>query len=134
MIIYKYDLEGITTDMLNGFFVGWPTPPTTTTHLKILKQSSYFVLAIDDKTNKITNINQILLQDKEMLERTLTYKIQICMDFQDDLWNTWADQSQLHDAIINMCGNTARMSVEPIANTPTAFGYPVACFRFKVVD
>ncbi|ASN07464.1 GNAT family N-acetyltransferase [Virgibacillus necropolis] len=49
-MIYKVTLDGISSDMLKGFFVGWPNPPT---HLKLLKKSSKLVNAIDDKTNQI---------------------------------------------------------------------------------
>jgi len=60
MIIYEDSLENITPDQLQGFFVGWPKPPSTDTHLKILQQSSYFVIAIDEKTSKVVGfINSI---------------------------------------------------------------------------
>jgi len=60
MIIYEDSLENITPDQLQGFFVGWPKPPNTDTHLKILQQSSYFVIAIDKKTSKVVGfINSI---------------------------------------------------------------------------
>jgi len=60
MIIYEDSLENITPDQLQGFFVGWPKPPNTDTHLKILQQSSYFVIAIDEKTSKVVGfINSI---------------------------------------------------------------------------
>ena len=47
---YTDTLKNITPKMLEGFFVGWPNPPSLETHFKILKQSSHLVLAIaDDK-------------------------------------------------------------------------------------
>lgn len=48
MITYTTSLDGITSDQLNGFFVGWQNPPGPETHLKLLKNSSHVVLAIDD--------------------------------------------------------------------------------------
>jgi len=33
--------------MLSGFFVGWPNPPSPETHLSILRNSCFIVLAID---------------------------------------------------------------------------------------
>ena len=52
-MIYKNSLDGISADMLKGFFVDWPNPPNPQTHLKLLKKSSKVVIAIDDKTNQV---------------------------------------------------------------------------------
>ena len=53
MIKYQTDTENITPEMLTGFFVGWPNPPDSETHLKILLNSSHIVVAIDDLTNRV---------------------------------------------------------------------------------
>ena len=53
MIRYTTSLDGITADMLSGFFVGWPKPPSQDKHLQILKNSSFVVLAVDDQANKV---------------------------------------------------------------------------------
>lgn len=53
MMIYTNSLNGISLDMLEGFFVDWPAPPNAQTHLKLLKNSSKVVLAIDDQTNQV---------------------------------------------------------------------------------
>jgi len=45
MVAYTDELTGITTAHLQGFFVGWPTPPSPQTHLALLHGSSYAVLA-----------------------------------------------------------------------------------------
>ena len=108
-MIYKISLDGISADMLNGFFVDWPNPPNQQTHLKLLKQSSKVVIAIDDKTNQvvgfITAISDGVLSayipflevlpeyknkgiGKELVERMLKelddiYMIDLCCD--DDL-------------------------------------------------
>ncbi|MCR2821278.1 GNAT family N-acetyltransferase [Lederbergia panacisoli] len=59
-MIYKTNLDGISIDMLKGFFVDWPNPPSLQIHLKLLKNSSNVVLAIDDTTNKVVGfINAI---------------------------------------------------------------------------
>ncbi len=47
MTTYQTTLEHITPQMLEGFFVGWPHPPSPETHLKILAGSSHFVLALE---------------------------------------------------------------------------------------
>jgi GNAT superfamily N-acetyltransferase len=48
MIQYQNSLEGIRADQFEGFFVGWPNPPTPATHLEILKRATHVVLALDD--------------------------------------------------------------------------------------
>lgn len=53
MMIYTNTLDGISADMLEGFFVGWPNPPNPETHLILLKKSSKVIIAIDDKTNQV---------------------------------------------------------------------------------
>jgi len=52
-MIYTISTEGITADMLHGFFVGWPNPPNAETHLRLLKNSDKVVLAMDGKTNQV---------------------------------------------------------------------------------
>ena len=53
MIRYSCSLEGITEKMLEGFFVGWPSPPSPEIHLKILRQSDFFILAVDDHSSRV---------------------------------------------------------------------------------
>ena len=53
MMLYRNSLDSISPDMLNGFFEGWPNPPNPETHLKLLKNSSRVVIALDDKTNQV---------------------------------------------------------------------------------
>ena len=52
-MIYKNELDGISSDMLNGFFVDWPNPPNPETHLKLLKNSSKVIIAMDSKSNQV---------------------------------------------------------------------------------
>jgi len=52
-MLFKNSLDGVTVDMLKGFFVDWPNPPSAETHLKLLKNSSYIVLAIDEEVNRV---------------------------------------------------------------------------------
>ncbi len=60
MIKYTSSTEDINPENLNGFFVGWPNPPSTQTFLKILKQSHEVVLAVDDATDNVVGfINAI---------------------------------------------------------------------------
>ncbi len=48
MIEYTSHLDGITADDLQGFFQGWPNPPSPQTHLALLENSDEIVLAIAD--------------------------------------------------------------------------------------
>jgi len=45
-MIYTTSIQDITSDQLNGFFVGWPSPPSPEIHLKLLRNSSHVVLAV----------------------------------------------------------------------------------------
>ncbi len=53
MITYVYTSAGIAPWQIEGFFEGWPNPPTPETHLRILAQSAETVLAIDDETDAV---------------------------------------------------------------------------------
>ena len=50
---YTTSSKDITLDQLNGFFVGWPNPPSPDIHLKLLEKSSHVVLAIDEQSNQV---------------------------------------------------------------------------------
>jgi ribosomal protein S18 acetylase RimI-like enzyme len=49
LMIYTSSLNGISSDMLTGFFVDWPNPPSPETHMKLLENSFKVILAIDEK-------------------------------------------------------------------------------------
>jgi GNAT superfamily N-acetyltransferase len=53
VIEYVTALDGIAADMLSGFFVGWPNPPSPETHLAILRNSAFAVLAIDREAEHV---------------------------------------------------------------------------------
>jgi ribosomal protein S18 acetylase RimI-like enzyme len=53
MIAYTDSLDGIEPKQLQGFFVGWPRPPSPETHLRLLAGSDYVVLALDTETQKV---------------------------------------------------------------------------------
>lgn len=52
-MLYKISTDGISADMLLGFFVDWPNPPNPETHLKLLKSSDKVILAMDEKTDQV---------------------------------------------------------------------------------
>lgn len=47
MIAYTESLEGVGPAQLEGFFAGWPSPPSPERHLEILRGSAAVVLARD---------------------------------------------------------------------------------------
>ena len=51
------------------------------------------------------NINSLLLDSKHMLEKTLTARIKLIFDLQDELWDVYLDSDDLEDAIINISIN-----------------------------
>lgn len=53
MISYQETLDGVTADRLQGFFVGWPDPPSAATLLRVLQGSTHIVLARDDETGQV---------------------------------------------------------------------------------
>ncbi|HYF76325.1 MAG TPA: GNAT family N-acetyltransferase [Symbiobacteriaceae bacterium] len=53
MITYTTSTEGVETEQLAGFFVGWPTPPAPVTHLRLLKNSDHVVLAKDEASGQV---------------------------------------------------------------------------------
>ena len=52
-IRYQSDLQGITPERLEGFFAGWPNPPSPATHLRLLTGSAYVELAVATATGQV---------------------------------------------------------------------------------
>ena len=52
-MIYKTTIKNIKAEQLQGFFVDWPNPPSSKTHLTLLQNSSKIVVAIDPATDKV---------------------------------------------------------------------------------
>lgn len=60
MIRYTEDAAELETNMLDGFFVGWPRRPSKAQHLAVLRGSFRVVLAIDNTTGKVVGfVNMI---------------------------------------------------------------------------
>ncbi len=55
---------------------------------------------------KSHNINNILNSNQHMLEKTLTAKIKLILDQDEDLWSVCIDDEMLSDAILNMSINS----------------------------
>ncbi|MCP4272137.1 MAG: response regulator [Gammaproteobacteria bacterium] len=52
-----------------------------------------------------TNISDLITADLHMLEKTLTARIQLQLELNNELWSVWIDQDDLQDAILNICIN-----------------------------
>jgi ribosomal protein S18 acetylase RimI-like enzyme len=52
-IRYQTGLDGIEPEHLQGFFEGWPDPPTSETHLRVLRGSSVAILAVEADTGRV---------------------------------------------------------------------------------
>jgi ribosomal protein S18 acetylase RimI-like enzyme len=53
MIRYTESVDGIEPQDLDGFFVGWPRPPSAETHLRLLNGSDHVILAIDEFAGRV---------------------------------------------------------------------------------
>ncbi len=53
----------------------------------------------------VTDVNQLILSEQHMLEKTLTASVELKLQLEDDVWPVYIDQSQLRDAILNMSIN-----------------------------
>ncbi len=51
------------------------------------------------------NINSLLKDNRDMLEKTLTARIQLKLDLPEEEWLTYLDHGDLEDAILNICIN-----------------------------
>lgn len=50
---YTDSVENILSNQLQGFFVGWPNPPSPEKHRELLEKSDYRILAIDETTEEV---------------------------------------------------------------------------------
>jgi ribosomal protein S18 acetylase RimI-like enzyme len=53
LIDYRTTADDLADDQLQGFFVGWPNPPSPETHLRLLRSSAIIALAHDSATGRI---------------------------------------------------------------------------------
>ena len=53
MTIYTTDIAQVNEDMLHGFFVDWPNPPSRAAHMRIFKGSYLVWLAVDTEAGKV---------------------------------------------------------------------------------
>ena len=53
MIEFRDNADGVSPSQLEGFFEGWPDPPSPETHLRLLQQSTDVILAVDSETGHV---------------------------------------------------------------------------------
>jgi len=53
-----------------------------------------------------THINKLLHGMRHMLEKTLTHRIKLVFELEENLWPVWLDKTRLEDAILNICINS----------------------------
>jgi PAS domain S-box-containing protein len=51
------------------------------------------------------NLNSVLLNSQNMLEKTLTVRIKLMLELAEDLWTIWTNDSDMEDIILNMSIN-----------------------------
>jgi PAS domain S-box-containing protein len=71
---------------------------------KLTKKLLSFSKNKTSDTEKL-DINKLLLGEQHMLEKTLTARIKLEFIFENNLWPVCLDESELEDAILNMCIN-----------------------------
>jgi len=67
---------------------------------KLLTFSSY-------KGNDSTpvKLDDLVIDMQDMMQKTLTVRIQLDLEIKESIWNVYVDQSELEDSILNMCIN-----------------------------
>jgi hemerythrin-like metal-binding protein len=56
-------------------------------------------------TAEPVDINELLLGEKNLLEKTLTARIELVYDFEEDLWPVMLDKSDIQNAVLNLSIN-----------------------------
>jgi len=54
---------------------------------------------------KELHLNALIHDEEHMLAKTLTSRITLSLDLQQELWTVWLDHAEFEDALINMCIN-----------------------------
>ncbi len=52
-----------------------------------------------------TDVNQLIVSEQHLLEKTLTARVELKLQLEDNLWPVYLDQGQLRDTILNICIN-----------------------------
>lgn len=54
---------------------------------------------------ELININVLLLDQQDMLEKALTARIKLVLELSEDLWSVWIDDADFEDAVLNLSIN-----------------------------
>ena len=89
--------------------------PEFMTYIEAIQQAANRATSLTQKLLSITRkrsdsaeatiINDILASDQEILTKTLTVKIKLSINTENDLWPVFIDQGSLEDAILNLSIN-----------------------------
>jgi len=71
---------------------------------KLTKKLLSFSRNHSTESRKI-NINKLLEEQQDMLQKTLTVRIKLLFDLANEIWPIWMDSSELEDSILNMSIN-----------------------------
>jgi GNAT superfamily N-acetyltransferase len=80
MIEYTDTSDGITPDMLQGFFVGWKRPHDPETHLKILANSDVKIVAVDPDEHRVVGF-AVALTDH--VQQACIYLLEVLPEYQN---------------------------------------------------
>jgi len=61
------------------------------------------------------DLNLLVHDQIEMLQKTLTVRIALNIDLSDDTWPVWLDSHDLEDAVLNICVNASHAMSDPSA-------------------
>lgn len=62
MIRYRTTADSLQEDQIQGFFVGWPNPPSPAMHLRVLAGSTYVTLAVNED-DRVVGFSTALADD-----------------------------------------------------------------------
>ncbi|MCJ8321929.1 MAG: transporter substrate-binding domain-containing protein [Colwellia sp.] len=83
---------------------------------KLTKKLLSFTRKKDIESTRV-DINELLLHQHDVLQKTLTVRIKITLKLCEDIWPIWLETSDLEDAILNMSINAMHAMTD---NLPTA--------------
>lgn len=79
------------------------------------------LLAFSHKSDVVPtqlNINNLINEQRDMLQKSLTIRIKLKLDLEKDIWSVLLDASDLEDVILNICINSMH-AMEEIVNNPS---------------
>ena len=80
------------------------------------------------------DINELLRDSKNMLEKTLTARVNLLFDLVDSIWPVYLDKNDLEDAILNLCINAMHAMPDGGDLTLSTFNGSLAEDEAKVLD